>query len=327
MLSRVANSLYWIFRNVERVENLSRFLEVSGAIALDSGMRIEPWTPLIDTCGDRNLFHAVEGDVTPDAVANFLIQNRKNPSSIYNCILIARENARQIREILSTEMWEQINTMYLQLFHDLPLQKLLDQRWLRQVRKDCQLLYGISDVCFSRNQGWQFCQLGRLVERADKTSRMLDVKYFLLLPHGENIGGFVDQLQWIALLRSVGGYQMFRQTSQLAITPKGVAQFLLLDRNFPRSVRFCLDGIDHALAEMDPGHGSGEVALGRHVSRMRTRWIASGIDEVIRHGLHESIDRLQQDLNSLHHQLERRYFCPHDPAAAEAGNPKEVGRA
>ena len=326
MLSRVANSLYWIFRNVERVENLSRFLEVSGAMALDSGMRIEPWAPLIEACGDRNLFHAVEGELTPDAVANFLIQNKRNPCSIYNCIVIARENARQIREILSTEMWEQINAMYLQLYHDIPLKKLLNQQWLRQIRKDCQLFYGISDVCFSRNQGWQFCQLGRLVERADKTSRILDVKYFLLLPHGENVGGVVDQLQWIALLRTVGGYQMFRQASQLSITPQGVARFLLLDRNFPRSVRFCLDGIDAALVEIDPGHASRAVSLSDPVSTMRARWTDTDIETIIQYGLHESIDQLQQDLNSLHHQLERRYFCSLEPTAGEVGNPMESGR-
>ncbi|MYK86665.1 MAG: alpha-E domain-containing protein, partial [Synechococcus sp. SB0669_bin_7] len=189
-----------------------------------------------------------------------------------------------------------------------PMTGLPSQEWLLRVRQDCQLFYGIADVCFSRGLGWQFCQLGRLVERADKTARILDVKYFLLLPHEETVGGVVDQLQWITVLKTAGGYQMFRQSRQLSITPKGVAQFLLLDPNFPRSVRFCLDGIHQSLSKIDPPQDASEKPLGRHVGMMQARWTYTDIAEIIEYGLHESIDRLQQDLNGLHNQLERVYF-------------------
>ena len=308
MLGRVAESLYWMFRNVERIENLSRFLEVSSAMDLDSGMAIEPWTPLIDACGDRELFEAVKGNFSAEEIVDFLVQSKNNPSSIRNCLNLARENARQIRDVLSNEMWEHLNTMYWQLKNEPPMTGRPSQEWLLRIRQGCQLFYGIADVCFSRGLGWQFCQLGRLVERADKTARILDVKYFLLLPHGETVGGVVDQLQWIAVLKTAGGYQMFRQSRQLSITPKGVAQFLLLDPNFPRSVRFCLDGIYRSLGKVDPLQASSESPLGRHVGMMKARWTYTDIAEIIKYGLHESIDRLQQDLNDLHNQLEKAYF-------------------
>ncbi len=308
MLGRVAESLYWMFRNIERIENLSRFLEVSSAMDLDSGIAIEPWMPLIDACGDRELFQEVKSSFSSEEIVDFLVQSKNNPSSIRSCLLLARENARQIREVLSTEMWEHLNAMYWRLKHEGSFAGLPSLEWLVRIRQDCQLFYGIADVCFSRSLGWQFCQLGRLVERADKTARILDVKYFLLLPHGENVGGVVDQLQWIAVLKTAGGYQMFRQSRQLSITPKGVAQFLLLDRHFPRSVRFCLDGIHQALENIDPQQASSERTLGRHVGMMRARWTYTDIVEIIQYGLHESIDRLQQDLNKTHNQLEEIYF-------------------
>ena len=308
MLGRVAESLYWMFRNIERIENLSRFLEVSSAMDLDSGMAVEPWTPLIDACGDRELFEAVKGRFCAEDIVDFLVQSRENPSSIRSCLNLARENARQIREVLSNEMWEHLNAMYWRLKNERPIAGLPSQEWLLKIRQDCQLFYGIADVCFSRGLGWQFCQLGRLLERADKTARILDVKYFLLLPHGETVGGVVDQLQWIAVLKTAGGYQMFRQSRQLSITPKAVAQFLLLDRNFPRSVRFCLDGIHQSLLNIDPLQAFSETPLIRHVGMMQARWTYTDIAQIITYGLHESIDRLQQDLNHLHNQLEQIYF-------------------
>lgn len=308
MLGRVAESLYWIFRNVERIENLSRFLEVSCAMDLDSGIAVEPWAPLIDACGDRELFQAFKGSFSSEEIVDFLVQSKDNPSSIRGCLNLARENARQIREVLSNEMWEHLNAMYWRLKNERPITGLPSQEWLLRVRKDCQLFYGIADVCFSRGLGWHFCQLGRLVERADKTARILDVKYFLLLPHGETVGGVVDQLQWIAVLKTAGGYQMFRQSQQLSITPKSVAQFLLLDPNFPRSVRFCLDGIHQSLMKIDPLEGANEKPLGHHVGMMQARWTYTDIAEIVKYGLHESIDRLQQNLNSLHDQLEQVYF-------------------
>jgi uncharacterized alpha-E superfamily protein len=309
MLSRVADSLYWINRNVERAENISRFVEVSEAMALDCPPgSAEPWLPLIDASGDRKLFDELYPVVTPEAVIHFLVREAENPSSVLNCIGNARENARQIREVMTTEMWEQINDIYWTLQEDAFWQQP-PQEQLREIRRACQLFYGITDATLSRDLSWQFSRLGRLLERADKTTRILDVKYFLLLPSPEEVGGVLDELQWISLLRSAGAYQMFRQSSQQAIEPKAVAAFLLLDPIFPRSVRYCLERINETLRII---RGSSvprpaddlECLIGLTLAH----WSFTRIDELVATGLHEAIDNFQSDLNRLHELIEARYF-------------------
>jgi uncharacterized alpha-E superfamily protein len=310
MLSRVADSLYWINRYVERAENLSRFVEVSEAMALDCPPgSAEPWLPLIDASGDRELFDQLYPNGNPDDVVQFLVREPRNPSSIVNCVGIARENARQIREVITTEMWEQLNDLYWTLqdndsFWDQP-----PQEQLRDIRRACQLFYGITDATLSRDLSWQFSRLGRLLERADKATRILDVKYFLLLPSPDEVGGVLDELQWISLLRSAGAYQMFRQSRQQAIEPKAVAAFLLLDPIFPRSVRYCLERINETLriirGSAVPGAPDELECL---AGLTLARWSYTPIDALIAGGLHESIDALQSDLNQLHTLIEARYF-------------------
>jgi uncharacterized alpha-E superfamily protein len=311
MLSRVADSLYWINRYVERAENLSRFVEVSEAMALDCPPgSAEPWLPLIDASGDRDLFDQLCPNGNPETVVQFLVNHPDNPNSIINCIAIARENARQIREVITTEMWEQINGMYWNLQDDNDsFWHLPPQEQLREIRRACQLFYGITDATLSRDLSWQFSRLGRLIERADKTTRILDVKYFLLLPSPDEVGGVLDELQWISLLRSAGAYQMFRQARQQAIEPKAVAAFLLLDPIFPRSVRYCLERISDTLGII---HGSAVPGAPDELECLAgltlARWSYTGIDALISGGLHESIDALQSDLNKLHDLIEARYF-------------------
>ncbi|MEO1002166.1 MAG: alpha-E domain-containing protein [Cyanobacteria bacterium J06638_7] len=310
MLSRVADSLYWINRYVERAENISRFVEVSEAMALDCPPgSAEPWLPLIDASGDRELFDSLYPHGTPEQVVEFLVSAEANPSSVVNCIRHARENARQIREVITTEMWEQINDIYWTLQENEGFWSQQPQEVLREIRRACQLFYGITDATLSRDLSWQFSRLGRLLERADKTTRILDVKYFLLLPSPDEVGGVLDELQWISLLRSAGAYQMFRQSRQQAIEPKEVAAFLLLNPIFPRSVRYCLQRIHETLhivrgqavpAVPDDLECLSGITLGR--------WSYTHIEDLIASGLHESIDALQSDLNQLHQLIERRYF-------------------
>ena len=180
---------------------------------------------------------------------------------------------------------------------------------LREIRRACQLFYGITDATLSRDLSWQFSRLGRLLERADKTSRILDVKYYLLLPSPEEVGGVIDELQWIALLRTAGAYQMFRQSQQRAIAPEAVAGFLLLNPVFPRSVRYCLERISETLrivhGKAVPGHPDAIECLS---GLTLARWSYTSIEDLIAGGLHEAIDQLQQDLNQLHTLIEQRYF-------------------
>jgi uncharacterized alpha-E superfamily protein len=316
MLSRVADSLYWINRYIERAENLSRFLEVSDAMALDCPPgSAEPWLPLIDASGDRELFDLLCPEGRPTDVVRFLVNHPDNPSSILNCIATARENARQIREVITTEMWEQLNDIYLTTQESDRFWQQPTQERLHEIRYACQLFYGITDATLSRDLSWHFSKLGRLVERAEKTSRILDVKYFLLLPSPEEVGGVLDELQWISLLRSAGAYQMFRQSRQQAIAPKAVAAFLLLDPIFPRSVRYCLEGINKTLRVIRgnpvPGPPDDLECLS---GLMLAHWSYVRIDELIARGLHEAIDQLQTELNTLHEQIEERYFVTTQPA-------------
>jgi uncharacterized alpha-E superfamily protein len=309
MLSRVADSLYWINRYVERAENISRFVEVSEAMALDCPPgSAEPWLPLIDASGDREEFDRLCPAGRPDDVVNFLVRETDNPSSVVNCIAFARENARQIREIITTEMWEQINSIYWSM-QEADFWEQPPQEQLREIRRACQLFYGITDATLSRDLSWQFSRLGRLLERADKTTRILDVKYFLLLPSAEDVGGVLDELQWIALLRTAGAYQMFRQSQQKAIAPEAVASFLLLDPIFPRSVRYCLERINETLriirGSAVPGPPDELECL---AGLTLARWSFTHIEELIEGGLHQAIDALQQDFNRLHDLIERRYF-------------------
>jgi uncharacterized alpha-E superfamily protein len=309
MLSRVADSLYWINRYVERAENISRFVEVSQAMALDCPPgSAEPWLPLIDASGDRELFDKLFPAGKPEDVINFLVREPKNPSCIVNCLASARENARQIRDVITTEMWEQINGFYWSL-QELEYWQQPPQEQLREIRRACQLFYGITDATLSRDLSWQFSRLGRLLERADKTTRILDVKYFLLLPSTEAVGGVLDELQWISLLRTAGAYQMFRQSQQKAIAPDAVAAFLLLDPIFPRSVRYCLERIRDSLqivrGQRVPGPPDDLECL---IGLVLARWSYTRIEELIANGLHEAIDHLQQDLNKLHDLIEQRYF-------------------
>jgi uncharacterized alpha-E superfamily protein len=326
MLSRVAESLYWINRYVERAENISRFVEVSEAMALDCPPgSAEPWLPLIEASGDRELFDKLHPSGTPDDVATFLVRNEDNTNSIINCIAFARENARQIREVITTEMWEQLNDIYWTLLESETFWNQPGQEQLRDIRRACQLFYGITDATLSRDLSWQFSRLGRLLERADKTSRILDVKYFLLLPSPDEVGGVLDELQWISLLRSAGAYQMFRQSRQQAIEPKAVAAFLLLNPIFPRSVRYCLERIHETLkivkGESVPGAPDELECLS---GLTLARWSYTSIDNLIAGGLHESIDDLQSDFNRLHELIEQRYFIAANIAATNAPSSAEL---
>ncbi len=298
MLSRVADSLYWINRYLERAENISRFLEVSEAMALDCPPgSAEPWLPLVEVTGDRHRFDTAYPGATPKQVGRFLLLDRSNPNSIVSCIAMARENARQIRDVITTEMWEQINDLHWSLQDDEDIWREPVQEQLRIIRRGCQLVYGITDTTLSRDLSWLFSQLGRLIERADKTSRILDVKYFLLLPSPE---------------------------VQHAISPASVARFLLLDPIFPRSVRYCLQGISDTLQQIQqlPTQDTPDD-LDCLRGQLLARWSYVRIDNLIEAGLHEAIDQLQQDLNQLHNLIQTRYFTsadlhsiPTDPACA-----------
>ena len=248
MLSRVAESVYWMSRLVERAENLARFIGVNLHLSLDlPGHEGEQWKPLIVASGDEGPFAARYGEPTRRNVIRFLATDRTNPNSVRSCLAAARENARTVRECISEEMWEHLNRFHLMVADEADRQAVADpHEFFEQVRRAGQQFLGVTDATMTHGEAWQFCRMGRCIERADKTARTLDVKYYLLLPKAEDVGGPFDAIQWAALLKSAGGLQMYRQ-SHGRITPRDVADFLVLNRQFPRAVLHCLDEADEAL--------------------------------------------------------------------------------
>ena len=241
LLSRVADSLYWMGRYIERAENVARFLDVNHNLMLDLPQGYQDqWQPIVDTTGDRALFEKRHGSASRENVVKFLAFDSGYPNSICSCILAARENARSVRETISSEMWEQINTMFLLITGESQKHVLGNlPAFCHQVRMACHLFHGITEVTMTHNEAWHFIRLGRNLERADKTTRILDVKYFILLPSVRDVGTPYDDVQWTAVLKSVSGFEMYRKRHG-RISPERIVEFLLLDGEFPRALRYCI---------------------------------------------------------------------------------------
>jgi len=310
MLSRVASSIYWLNRYVERAENIARFIDVNLNLLLDSPVGVEQqWAPLVMTTGDLDLFKERYGTATADNVVQFLAFDSDYSNSITSCLRLARENARSVREIISSEMWERVNAFYLmvkEISQAPPLSQL--PSFFAEVKLASHLFAGVMDATMTHNEGWHFGQLGRFLERADKTARTLDVKYFILLPSAQDIGTALDELQWIALLKSASGYEMYRKC-QHRISPQDIAKFLILDRDFPPSVQFCLLQAEkslHQITETTPGRWSNPAD--RTLGKLRSELDFITIEEIIKQGLHEFLDDTQIQLNHVGRGIFETFF-------------------
>jgi len=299
MLSRVADSIYWLSRYIERAENVARSIDVNLQLQLDLPGEERPWEPVVQAAGNAEEFFRAYSRISLENVLTFLTLDRSNPSSILSCIAAARENARCIREIISSELWMHINRFHLELSNpDIPA-RMLDNphEFYTEVKEFSQLAVGIMQGTMSHDIGWNFARLGRLTERADQTSRILDVKYFILLPDPAMVGMVLDIVQWTALLKSVSAFEMFRKRYSGA-TPRNVSEFLLLDRDFPRSLRYCVSEMEAGLKEI-AGADSPCVTSLRKVGRLKAELEFTTIEEIIAAGLHESIESFQSRLADL----------------------------
>ena len=212
----------------------------------------------------RRSFRARIGTTTKESVVQFLTFDHENPNSILSCLRAARENARSVREIISAEMWEHINKFYLMVRDGGSLEDVLDNPYafFEQVSVSGQQFLGVTDATMTHGEAWHFCQLGRMLERADKTSRILDVKYFILLPKLSDVGTPFDDIQWLALLRSASALEMYRQRHG-RISPVNVVNFLVLDREFPRAVLHCLTRANESLHAISGTYTGSFQQLGR----------------------------------------------------------------
>lgn len=312
MLSRVADSIYWLGRYLERAENYARFIDVNFNLMLDLPPDLKAqWEPLVYATGDQELYLQKYQTFDRKDVVHFLAFDTDNPNSIISSINFARENARVIRENLTKETWEKLNELY----HF--VQKMAEKKiWTKDdpraffdgVKNQILLLYGLADSTVARTEGWYFRQLGLFLERADKTSRIVDVKYHILLPAPNWVGTPLDFLHWTALLKSVTAFNTYKRLYG-NIEPSKVVEFLLLNKYFPRSVFYCLREAENCLHKIsgnsDTGYrNSAEKAIGE----LRSNLEFTDVSEIIDTGLHEYIDNLQMKINQVSNKIHTNFF-------------------
>ncbi len=320
MLSRVADSICWMSRYIERAENVARFVDVNLHLMLDSPTGQEQqWLPLVNTTGDHEIFAKRYGQATQQNVIQFLTFDPEYANSILSCLRSARESARSIREIISSEMWEQINRFYLTVKEAAnDLQTTAGQhKFFTEVKEASHLFSGIAEATMTRNEAWHFLRLGRMLERADKTSRILDVKYFMLLRSAADVGTPFDDVHWAAVLRSASAFEMYRKRWG-RMSPEGIAQFLLLDPEFPRAIRFCLNSAREALhaisgTPLESFKNPAERCLGQLCSDLAY----ANIEDVIKRGLHEYLDDLQNKMNHVSLGIHDTFFARRMPESGK----------
>ncbi len=324
MLSRAAESAYWMSRYLERADNVARFIEVNLHLLLDLSIESgAQWRPLVVTTGSEADFRARHGDdASQETVLRYLILEPSNPNSIFSCIRAARENARSIRETIVSEMWELLNLTYQRVRAASTGDEAIDTPYafLTSIKEAAHLFVGLTESTMSHNEAWHRTRLGRMVERADQTSRIVDMKYYFVLPTLEYVGMPYDNLHWAALLRSATAFEMYRKRHR-RIAPNSVAEFLLLDREFPRSMRHCLIRAEeslHAIAGSPVG-GFGNPAEQR-VGRLRSELDFVRIEEIVAAGLHEYLDRFQSRLHEVGDAIHTTFFAtPTSPDSRVAG--------
>jgi uncharacterized alpha-E superfamily protein len=309
-LRRMAETIFWMSRYLERAENLARLLDVTHTFS-PASQGAQNWQSVLALHRDEGLFFKRYDSLTAMNVMQFYITDDTHPNSIFSCLQQARTNASQLRAVISTEMWVQINVMF-NYVRDLDPQQLSEPTLsglLAYIREQCQLHHGIAESGLYRDQGWYFYVLGRQIERADQTTRLLDIKYHLLLPSVDAVGSTIDASQWFSLLRAASGYHAFRREHPHVVSPATVAGFLLLNRRFPRSVACCLKTISDSLIRLEHHYklpGIAGIIATNEV--LRTPLKHMPIESVIGEGLHEYLDQMQLHLIALSNQIAKEFF-------------------
>lgn len=301
---------------MERSENVARIVDVNLQLLLDfqnldDEKLKEHWEPLIKSTDDEELFYKLYKVADSQTVSEFLTFNEKNPNSIISSLNGARENARMVRDQISTEMWEEINRLYL-FIHGKGAKKLWRSNpydFFKLIKDGNHLFQGLTDATYPHDERWEFIQIGRYLERADKTTRILDVKYHILLPSVRDVGGAVDVVQWSAILRSCSAHESYHQVYVDSVEPLKVAEFLILSEDFPRSIRFCMKMVDASLRRIS---GTPEQEFSNDAEKLSGRLLSdlnfNSIDDIFSGGLHEYLDKLQKAFNGIGGGIFRNYF-------------------
>ncbi len=294
----------------ERAENTARLIDVNHILHIDLPDSTTQWEPLLETIGDLEFFKSCYGEPTKDKAMYFLTFDIANPSSIINSITQARENARSVREIISSETWHEINTLYLfiQKEKSNPDALLNPYPFYGRIKRQCQLFNGLADSTWSHGKAWHFGRVGYLLERADMGSRMVDVKYFMLLPSAEHVGSPFDDVQWCALLKSGSALEMYRKKWH-KVNHANVVEFLILDKEFPRSVYHCLLTAKESLEAIkresrNPRANEPCILLSNLISKFESLDGTS----ILASGLHEFLDHIQLEIIKINDSIYSSFF-------------------
>lgn len=307
MLSRVAEQLYWFARYIERAEDMARMINVHTNLLLDLPRQHEfGWDSLLEITGDDARFRELYEEADERNVIRFLVSEKTNPSSIQSCLFYARENLRTTRDIIPREAWELVNDLNLFLKNNMSSGLSRRRRWgfLKNVIGGSHQITGLLAGTMNHDEGYEFLRLGRNLERADMTTRFVDVRSADLLLEHDGLTPY-ENIQWMSVLKSLTAYQMYRQYVKMRVRGPQVLKFLLQTEAFPRSFAHCLQQV-HLCLETLPGNDS----LVRHILSMRRNIKDADMDKYAKagSGLHDYIDHLQVQLAELHDAIASRYF-------------------
>jgi len=311
MLSRIARQMYWLGRNIEHAENVTRILDVNHRMSLEQGYfsELDVWSPMLAIGQAEDVFAEHYDAITQSNVYHFLLLNAENSDSVVSRINLAREAVRVMRDHVSTEMWMSLNVIYLDL-------QKLDGKHLTQfqyedlcekIQNFCHGFHGLADNTMVHGKGWNFLRLGWALERAEMSARILEMKYHILLPDASELGRPLDIHQWQALLRSVSGYEAYRRLYRARIVPAFVVEMFLTDVRFPRSVHFCVQSMTHALRAL---HADDVVrqSLSKQAEQKLAGLFATSGKAILVNGLKQALDLVQDSCDKIHQGIHHAYF-------------------
>jgi len=310
VLSRVANRIFWMSRQMERAENMARVLGVTSNMVLfgNKDTREQNLMAPLTITGTGELFFSRDKPLTLESLVEFMALDHDNPSSIISCLHLARDNAHSVRWQITSEMWETLNATWLEVrsLKKAGLAGAEATRFFDWVKERSHLFLGVTYGTIMRGEAFDFSRLGTHLERADNTARILDVKYHITLPRVEDVGGALDYYQWTSLLRSVSGFETYRALYRDQILPIKVAELLILERRMPRSLAACFDLIT---TSMDRIQGSDRTAK-RLASELHARFMHADVEEIFRDGLHEYLTECLDDIGELGARIQRAFLGP-----------------
>ncbi|CUH65716.1 hypothetical protein TG4357_02017 [Thalassovita gelatinovora] len=309
MLGKTAGGLFWMFRYLERCENTARLIDAGWRIALTRlGDGDNEWESIINTAGIRDLYEQKYDNFDAAHAINFLLRDTDNPSSVLSSIGVARSNARLVRTALSAEVWEAVNEYWMTMKAALarPVSDRNLPKVLHEIRSQTAVVRGTLAGTMLRNDIYNFCRLGTFLERADNTARILDVKYYVLLPSASFVGSSMDNTQWENILRSVSAERAFGWLHGGDISAPAVADFLILDKRMPRSLAFCNEKIRGNLEHLQQDYGPRQPCQD-FADAICAKFTGRHVDDVFEDGLHEFLEASIRDNTMLASHIENDF--------------------